>query len=151
MKLCETLTDDTIAIGIPGPDKPGAIAGVAELLRPKLAADRFDEFLKAVYARESEATTGIGESVAIPHARTDSVSDFVAALGVCRDGVDFEAIDGKPVKLVILMGIPTHKIKAYLRFLAHMSLLLKQPGFIDRIVAARCSGDVLDALAEFEA
>ena len=150
MKLYEALSEETIALEVGAREKTEVIAEVAGLLRPGPVVSDFDEFLGAVYAREMESTTGIGQGVAIPHARTDSVTDFVAAMGVCPSGVDFQAIDSKPVKLVVLMGIPTAKVKAYLRMLAHISLLFKQPDTLKRIVKARSPREVLDVLAEHE-
>jgi PTS system fructose-specific IIC component len=98
-----------------------------------------------------QSTTAIGGGVAIPHARTDCVERFVAALGVAPAGVDFQSLDGRPVQLMIVMGIPTAAVRAYLRLLARLSLLLKQPQFVERVVAARAPEDVIDALAAHEA
>lgn len=151
MKLHESLDEGSILIGLTSREKNELIAKVAEPLRTHEAVHDFDEFLGAVYAREMESSTGIGDGVAIPHARTDSVSGFVVSLGVIPDGADFQSVDSKPVRLVILMGIPKSKVKAYLRLLAHMSLLLKQPGFMDRIVKAQTPREVLDVLAKHEA
>lgn len=151
MKLHESLDEGSILIGLKSREKNELIAEVAEPLRSQEGVEDFDEFLGAVYAREMESSTGIGDGVAIPHARTDSVSRFVVTVGVAPEGVDFQAVDGKPVRLVILMGIPTSKIKAYLRLLAHMSLLLKQPSFRDQITKAQTPREVLDVLAKHEA
>jgi len=151
MKLHDTLSEATVLLNLESRPKDEAIAAVAEPLRSVAAVTDADEFLKAVCAREATTTTGIGGGVAIPHARSDGVSDFVAALGVFPDGVDFQDIDDKPVKLVILMGIPASQVKGYLRMLAHLSLLLKQPGFLDRLYHARSSREALDVLAEYEA
>jgi mannitol/fructose-specific phosphotransferase system IIA component (Ntr-type) len=150
MNLSDSLSEATVLLDISSHEKNKVIADVANLLRSSPAVNDFDAFLGAVYAREMQAATGIGHGVAIPHARTDSVSDFVAALGISREGVDFEAVDGESVKLVILMGIPTFKVKAYLRLLAHMSLLLKRPGFLGRVLDAQSAREVLDAFAEYE-
>jgi len=151
MKLHECLSEETIVLGLRSREKNEAIAEVAGPLRSVAAVTDFDALLGAVYARERTGTTGIGGGVAIPHARTDSVSSFVAALGVAPKGVDFHAVDGEPVRLVILMGIPTAKVKAYLRLLAHISLLLKQPDLLERLFGARTPKQLLDALAEHDA
>lgn len=151
MKLHEHLDERSIVVGLKSQEKNELIAEIAEPLRSHDEVGDFDEFLGAVYAREMESSTGIGEGVAIPHARTDSVSAFVGALGIVPQGVDFQAIDGMPVRLVILMGIPTAKVKAYLRLLAHMSLLLKQPTFMEQIITSQTPREVMDVLATYEA
>jgi PTS system fructose-specific IIC component len=151
MKLYEHLNEETILLDIKSREKTEAIAEVAERLRNHASMSDFDAFLGAVYAREMDGTTGIGGGVAIPHARTDSVRSFVAALGLCREGLDFAAVDGRPVKIVILMGIPLAEVKAYLRLLAHLSLLLKQPEFLERLLMGKSAQEVIDALAAHEA
>jgi len=119
MNLHKYLTESAICLNLNGRKRDEAITELAQLLGDHPAVKDSDEFLQAVFAREKESTTGIGQGIAIPHARTDTVTDFVAAVGLSKAGIDFKAIDGKPVKLVILMGIPAHKINAYLKLLAH--------------------------------
>jgi PTS system fructose-specific IIC component len=151
MRLHDYLKPESLRLGLEAREKNEAIAELAETLRGHPDVADYEEFLGAVYAREMSGTTGIGDCIAIPHARTDSVRRFVAALGVSAEGVEFQAADGKPVSLMILMGIPTAEVKAYLRLLARLSLLLKQPQFVERVVTARSPEDVIDALAEHEA
>ena len=151
MKLRDHLNEERILLHLGATDKDGAIAETAQCLRDHPDVADFDEFVRAVRTREHEGTTGIDSGVAIPHARTDSVRGFVAALSRSREGLDFAAVDGGPVKLVILMGIPTDQVKAYLRLLAHLSLLLKQPEFLKRVLEAESARDVIDVLAGYEA
>lgn len=150
MKLCDYLTEDTIALDVCSEEKNEAIAELGERLKSSPAVADHEEFLGAVFSREMEGTTGIGGAIAIPHARTDSVTDFVAAAGRCKKGIDFQAIDGKPVKLVILMGIPTEKVKSYLKLLAHLSLLVKQKDFIREMMKAPDAASMLETLARYE-
>ena len=151
MKLHDYLTEDTVLLDLKSREKNELIAEIAMSLRPDPGVEDYEEFLGSVFAREMGSTTGIGDGVAIPHARTDSVRHFVAAMGVLPEGVDFTAVDGKPVRLVILMGIPTPEVKAYLRLLAHLSLLLKQRDFMKRVLDARSPREVLDVLVDYEA
>lgn len=149
MKLLDYLKNETICVNLKSHKKDEVISELAESLRNHSAMGDFDEFLRAVSAREMDSTTGIGDGVGIPHARTDSVNDFVAAVGI-SSGIDFKAIDGKPVKLVILMGVPAHRIKSYLQLLAHLSVLLKQQGFIKRLTEAPDAETVMKTFAEYE-
>jgi len=150
MKLHEHMQEDAICVNLNSRERDAAIAELAGLLKNNPAVKDFQGFLEAVFARESESTTGIGDMVAIPHARTDTVSDLVVAVGISRAGIDFKAVDGKPVHLVILMGIPAHKVNLYLRLLAHLSFLFKQNGFIQRLLSASDREMVLKMFAEYE-
>jgi PTS system fructose-specific IIC component len=150
MKLCDYLSEQTVLPELKAGEKNQAIAELGEVLKSSDAVRDHEEFLGAVFSREMEGTTGIGGAVAIPHARTDSVTDFVAAAGRSPEGIDFQAVDGKPVHLVILMGIPTAKVKSYLKLLAHLSLLVKQKDFTQRLLEAQTAGDMLETFRSFE-
>jgi len=150
MKLYEHLKQEAICLDLKSQEKKGAIVELAELLKDDARMADFEAFLAAVFAREKDGTTGIGDGVAVPHARTDSVKDFVAAVGLSKSGIEFEALDGKPVRVVILMGIPTPKVKPYLRLLAHLSLLLKQKDFIRSLLESRDAQGVLEVFAAYE-
>ena len=150
MKLCDYLTAKTICLDLKSRQKNEAVAELVELLGDNPAVRDRQEFLGAVFAREIENTTGIGDGVAIPHARTDSVADFVAAVGCSKAGVEFNSVDGKPAKLVILMGIPKRMVREYLKLLAHLSLLLKQKDFVRSVLAAPDAAGILAAFASHE-
>ncbi len=150
MKLSDYLSQQTILPELQAGEKNKAIAEIGELLSPVDAMGDYDVFLGAVFSREMEGSTGIGGEVAIPHARTDSVRDLVAGMGRSSGGIDFQAVDGRPVRLVILMGIPTAKVKAYLKLLAHISVLIKQKDFTQRLLEAPDAGAMLEIVRSFE-
>ena len=150
MKLHKYLTEKAICLDLNGRKKDEAITELAELLADHPNVKDSKGFIRAVFAREKDSTTGIGHGIAIPHARTDCVGDFVAAVGLSKSGIDFNAIDGNPVKLVILMGIPAHKVNAYLKLLAHLSLLLRQDGFEEALLSAPDAKAVVEAFAKYE-
>lgn len=150
MKLCHHLSEQAICPQLEATERNKAIAELGELLNGCEAVRDHEEFVGAVFSREMEGTTGIGDGVAIPHARTDSVTEFVAVLGRSSSGVDFQAVDGKPVHLVVLMGVPTKQIKAYLKLLAHLSLLVKQKDFTRKMLDAPDAAGMLETLRSFE-
>lgn len=81
--------------------------------------------LEAVREREKLLSTGIGLGIAIPHARIDSVTDFVVAVGRRSEGIEFGSIDGRPVSIVVLIVGPKDAQKPYLELLAQLSKRLK--------------------------
>jgi len=92
-------------------------------------------FRKAILDREALLSTGIGVETAIPHVKSAVVRDFFIMIGVCRNGVPWEALDDKPVKLVFLIGGPNDHDR-YLRILAKLSLLIKNPQIREQILSA---------------
>ena len=150
MKLYQYLSEDSIRVRLQSGQKEQAIAELAGLLKDHPAMEDFQKFLSGVLEREKESTTGIGGGVAVPHARTDSVKDFVAAIGLAPEGIDFQAVDGQPVKLIVLMGVPSHKINGYLKLLAHLSLLFKQHDFVHDLLEASDPAAVIETFKRYE-
>ncbi|MDK1031567.1 MAG: PTS sugar transporter subunit IIA [Planctomycetia bacterium] len=144
MKLCDYLSQEFICLDLSAGTKEEVIRQMAGMLQSTEKITDFPRFVDDIFKREEQGTTGIGNGIAIPHARTDAVDDFVVAVGRSTEGIDFNSIDDKPVHIVILMGTPLVKVQAYLKLLAHMSLLLKGEGFIDRLLAATDASDVLE-------
>ena len=136
MRLSDNISEAVVCLNMKGLAKDEAIRELAELLRASPQVRDFDVYLKDVFAREQMGTTGIGEAVAIPHARTDAVTDFVIAIGRSSKGIDFSAVDGAPVKLIVMMGTPLGQVGEYLKILAHLCYLLKRNGFIESLMQA---------------
>ncbi|MBN2209813.1 MAG: PTS sugar transporter subunit IIA [Sedimentisphaerales bacterium] len=145
MKFSDLLRSSHIRLDLPPADKFQTISSLAQCLQGGDAIIDFDTLLQEILDREQLNTTGIGQCVAIPHARTEAVSDFAVAIGVCREGLDFGSLDHQPVRLIILLGIPAGKVKEYLKFLAELSKMLQQPGFVDAVIACK-NPDTLVAL-----
>lgn len=100
----------------------------------------------SVLAREAVMSTGIGNGVAIPHVRIDGVSEPVIALGLAPSGVEFDAIDGEPVRILVLFAMPRSANEAYLRALARTMLTLKAPGLIEQLLACTVPEQVVQLL-----
>lgn len=83
------------------------------------------EFLEAILEREEIVSTGIGLGVAIPHAKLKSIDNFFIILGLTKSGLDWDAIDRKPVKAVFLIGGPENKQQEYLKIVSRIMLLVK--------------------------
>ncbi len=88
-----------------------------------------DTITAVVRKRESSMSTGIGFGIGIPHASTDLISEVVASLGRSKNGVEFDALDGQPVKLVILFLIPQGQFQKHLHTVAEIARLLHKADF----------------------
>ena len=105
-------------------------------------------FLKAIRDREKVMSTGIGLGIAIPHAETPSVKDFVIAVGRCKKGIDFESLDGLPVHIIIFMGAPERKRKEFLKLMAKIGTIFNKSGFKERFLDAESSEDIFRLFVE---
>jgi len=114
-------------------------------------ADRRENVLKALHAREDQVSTGIGHGVAIPHAYCDKIEQPVAVLGRSRDGIDFEACDNAPVHFVILLLVPQTKPHVHLQTLASIARLFSQFGVRKKLKEASDADELMRALGWCEA
>ena len=105
-------------------------------LANSLSAMDPDQVLEVVMAREHLGSTGIGHGVAIPHGRMSDLAHPVIALARHQDGIDFDAIDGEPVHIVILLLVPDSEDRTHLDLLARLARLLQQGSFRDAIMHA---------------
>ena len=136
ISFADRLLKEYILLDLKSETKEDAIRELAECLRGDANLLDFDRFVKDVFKREQSSSTGIGKGVAIPHARTDTVQDFIVAIGRKSPGIEFGAVDDKPVEILILMGTPLAKVNMYLKLLAHLTNLLKRPGFVEGLKTA---------------
>jgi mannitol/fructose-specific phosphotransferase system IIA component (Ntr-type) len=101
-----------------------------------LAAMDPDQVLEVVMAREHLGSTGIGHGVAIPHGRIPHLAHPILAMARHRDGIDFEAIDGAPVHIVVLLLVPDNEERAHLELLATLARMLQQASFRQALMEA---------------
>jgi mannitol/fructose-specific phosphotransferase system IIA component (Ntr-type) len=150
MILDKIITRDRIKIGVADSDKWTAIEELVDLIaaggvvsdREALIADTFD--------REEKGSTGIGKGIAIPHARTTGVRELVGALGVSRQGVDFESEDRQPCHLVFLILAPPAESTRYLKALSAVACIGRDEDLIARLTSATSPEKVMAILGEVE-
>ena len=85
-----------------------------------------EDFLKTIREREELGSTGIGYNIAIPHARSSGIKSLVGALGISKEGIDFDALDKEPVYLFFMLGAPQNASGDYLKALATISRFLRR-------------------------
>ncbi len=107
-----------------------------------------DELLKAILEREEIMSTGIGLGIAVPHAKLNSVSDFVIAMGISKEGIEFNALDDKPVHIIVMIAGPNQQAM-YLRILAKVTLLLKNERVRRRIIDSKSPEEVMEIIRSF--
>jgi mannitol/fructose-specific phosphotransferase system IIA component (Ntr-type) len=145
--IAELLTPERI-VDLSQQDKNAILARLADVAATHPAVHDRDELLEKILAREQLMSTGIGIGLAVPHARLDSVDEFVIALGRSREGIEYGALDGQPVHLVFLIAAPEVAREEYLRLLARITLHLKDPECFKRVLEAPTAADVQALLSE---
>jgi len=111
-----------------------------------LKSEHREAITTVVRKRESSMSTGIGFGIGIPHASTDLISAAVASLGRSRHGIEFDALDGQPVTIVILFLIPQGQFQKHLHTLAEIAKLLHKPELRHALEQAPDAGAILQII-----
>ncbi|HEX16646.1 MAG TPA: PTS sugar transporter subunit IIA [Deltaproteobacteria bacterium] len=136
MKIAEMLDEGSIIEELSARDKEGALRELVSLLAQGGKLKDEAKALEVLFEREKLGSTGIGEGIAIPHGKLPDLEGVICAFGRSRKGIDFEAVDGKPVHLLFLLLAPENSASEHLKALARLSRLLKDPLFRKRLLEA---------------
>lgn len=150
MILTQILQPTCVKVPLEGRDKDSVITELVDLLNEnKLLLDR-EAALDAVFTREKTRSTGIGSGIAIPHGKCNAVRELIMALGIARDPIDFESVDGKPVSIVILLVSPADQTGPHIRALARISRLMLDDDFKSALERAPSAQSAYELVSERE-
>ena len=135
MFLYEVFPPELIKTGLTADNKDGVFQEMVDHFCLTGKAGTRDEILEVLWDRESKMSTGITNGVAIPHGITDSVDSVHGILGISKTGIDYDALDKKPVHLVFMLLAPKNLTERYMQLLAHLAELLENPDFIKDLAA----------------
>ncbi|WP_308401956.1 fructose-specific PTS transporter subunit EIIC [Streptomyces sp. RKAG293] len=145
------LTGQTVKEQLDASDKESAIREMAEMLATTGKVADVDALVAVALAREAQGTTGLGEEIAIPHAKTDAVTSPLVGFARSADGIDWGSLDGTKAKLVFMISVPEAAAgDEHLRILAQLSRKLMDTGFRERLQKAEGRDGILRVLAEIE-
>ncbi|TCI23008.1 fructose-specific PTS transporter subunit EIIC [Exiguobacterium sp. SL-9] len=150
MNITDLLKKDTIQLNLRSRSKAEVIEELVDVLdRAGKLSDR-NGYRDAILAREAQSTTGLGEGIAIPHAKTKAVKQPAIAFGR-SEGIDYEALDGQDSRLFFMIAAGEHANNEHLETLSKLSVFLMDPAFQERLYAATSEDDVIRAIEEKEA
>ncbi|OIJ13954.1 PTS fructose transporter subunit IIA [Anaerobacillus alkalilacustris] len=146
MKITDLLKKDTIELNLKASSKETVIDElVAKLDGAGRLADKA-KFKEAILAREAQSTTGIGEGIAIPHAKTSAVKTPAIAFGRSKSGIDYEALDGQPSHLFFMIAASEGANNAHLQTLSRLSSFLMDNEFRKKLESANTVDEVISAI-----
>ena len=151
MKITELLTAETIELNLQSTSKDAVID---ELIRKLDRAGKLSDpnkFKEAILAREAQSTTGIGEGIAIPHAKTSAVKAPAIVFGRSKEGLNYESLDGQPAHLFFMIAASEGANNAHLQTLSRLSSFLMDKDFRKKLETATSVDEVLDAINKKEA
>lgn len=143
MKLSKFCDESLVVFNLKAGGKNDVIGELVNLVSSSNMVKDSDQLLKDVIDRENLVTTGVGYGVAFPHAKTRAVKGIVIAFGRSEKGIEFDAMDHKPVHLFFLIAAPEDAIGAHLNVMARLSYLMKSEKNRQKLMEASSPGDVL--------
>lgn len=146
--LQSLITEETIELDREFENKIDAIKGLLQLIEETGNVEDSEEALKALKQREKEATTGVGKGIGIPHAKTEAVNEPAAAFIRAEEGVDFDAADGKPARLLFMLLFPEGTEDEYLDVLSSISRSLIHEDVRERLLNAETPEKAMDIIEE---
>ena len=150
MKITDLISKDAIDLNVNVTTKTELIKKAVELMQKNGNINNIDEYEKLVIKREEEGSTGIGEGIAIPHGKGDSVSKPGISAMVIPNGADFEALDEKNVNLLFLIAAPNNKENIHLEVLSRLSTLLMDKKFREKLLNAKSKDEFLNIINDAE-
>ncbi|GAA3888620.1 PTS fructose transporter subunit IIABC [Anoxybacillus suryakundensis] len=150
MRITDLLTEDTIILDLKAQTKKEVIEELANVLEKTGKLHDRETFIEAIFAREAQSTTGIGEGIAIPHAKTKAVRTPAVVFGRSKDGIDYDALDGKQSHLFFMIAAPEGANNTHLEALSRLSTLLMDSSFRSKIENALTKQQVIQAIQEKE-
>ncbi len=151
MKISDILTEDLVVAGLKGSSKNDIIDAMVDLvaLSPKVIEK--EKVRTAILERERIMSTGVGNGFAIPHGKTDAVSEIVAAFAVTEEEIDYDSLDEKPVRLVFLLVGKDNLVGPHIKLLSRISRLMNKEEFRKRLLLVSTPKEIIDLFRQEEA
>jgi PTS system nitrogen regulatory IIA component len=146
MRIEDVLKESCIIAELKGRDKRSVIYELARVLKDAGLIEEIDKVAEVLLERERLGSTGIGDGVAIPHGKMKGLKTILCAFGRSKEGVEFDAVDGKPVHLFFLLIAPEDAASLHLKMLSRVSRLFRDPSFRKRLLA---KADLHEIYSEF--
>ena len=150
MKITDLINIEAIDLNVKAFSKEDVIKKAINLMTKNGNIVDLNEYEKLVFNREQEGTTGIGEEIAIPHGKGNCVSKPGVSAMVIPDGVNFDSLDEKDVKLLFLIAAPDTKDNVHLNVLSKLSSLLMNENFRNKLLNAKSKEEFLKIIDDTE-
>ncbi len=150
MRLSDLLARDRVDTALKVADKSAALDAVAALLAQGAEGQGSAAIIQVLRAREVQQTTGVGDEVAIPHGRIAGLARLVAALAIVPEGVEFDSIDRRPVRIMVAILAPEGAAGDHLRALARVARLLRDGRLRQRLLDAPTPDSALQVILDEE-
>lgn len=144
IKVAEYISKDRIVIFEKGSEKKDILNKLAEMISESDNVENKSKFIEDIWERESIMSTGIGLGIAIPHARSKYIKDIVMSIGIAKESIEYDALDGKPVDFIVMIAANESQQREYLQVLAKVALVLKSKKKREKLLNANDINDIYE-------
>lgn len=151
MKIIDILNEQVVRTSLPGTTKTEIINSMIDLAATQNRVLDKEKLSEAIFEREKIMSTGVGSGFAIPHGKTDAVSDIVAAFAVTAQPIDYQSLDDQPVRIVFLLVGRDNMVGPHIKLLSRISRLMNKEEFRNRLLEAKNPTEILEMFRQEEA
>ena len=151
MKISDILEEKLVATNLPGNSKDQIINALVEIIAQSPKVIDKEKVRTAIFEREKIMSTGVGNGFAIPHGKTEAVTDIVAAFGITAEPIDYQSLDEKPVRLVFLLVGKDNLVGPHIKLLSRISRLMNKEEFRSKLLTVNTPLEVLNIFKQEEA
>lgn len=146
MQLLEIIDENVIKAPLESESKEEVLEEMVEILARVDKISERDAALKAIYERESKQTTGIGRGLAVPHGKHPSITRLVGAVGISREGIDYDSVDGQPVHVLFLLLARPDNPGPHVAALAEIARIFSMPTLRRKLFDAGDAAAVMEII-----
>lgn len=151
MKITDYLKQQFVSASVKGKTKNDIIEEMLKLISTSKYILDFEKVRRAVFEREMVMSTGVGNGFAIPHGKSDAVTDIVAGFGITERPIDYDALDDKPVRLVFILIGKENMVGSHIKLLSRVSRLMNSEAFRNKLLSLTTSDEIIEAFRSEEA
>lgn len=150
MKISDILSPEVIEVNLDVADKDDSIRKIIEISARSGKVLDIQKVTDTIFERERLVSTGVGKGFAIPHGKTDAIKDIVASFAITKAPIDFDSIDGEPVRFIFLLIGKETLLNTHIKLLSRISRLMNKEEFRDKLLEAKTKEEVLNIFREEE-
>ncbi|MEX1139617.1 MAG: PTS sugar transporter subunit IIA [Bacteroidota bacterium] len=151
MRITDILTEQFVRTNLPGTTKDEILSAVIDIAAASERVLDKGKLKEAIFEREKIMSTGVGSGFAIPHGKTDAVTDIVGAFAITAQPIDYKSLDEQPVRIVFLLIGRESMVGPHIKLLSRISRLMNKEDFRKKLLNAQSPADVLDIFKQEEA
>src|SRR5690554_2004951 len=150
MKVSDILREEFIISELKSTKKEDIINELIDLFKNDSRVVDIEKVRSSVVEREKIMSTGVGKGFAIPHGKTNSVSEIIAAFGKTTSPVEYQSLDNKPVNLIFLLVGKDNLVSTHIKMLSRISRMMNKDEFREKLLSAKTSGEIFELFKKEE-